>query len=299
MISRQTLAAIHIAKKDRGLDDDSYRDMLERVAKVRSAADLDDKAARLVLVEFERLGYVARPPTSPRKTFDRRPIANKARALWIGLHQLDEIDTGTDRALAAFVRRVTGKDAVAFCTNGDLGKVVEALKAWLARVGASADDNHAKLDPQRALVREQGRRLLDHRRHGDVGELGSLVSQIRQAGQLDGPHLNVLAGQLGVHVRRLRLGARRRPPLSTTRSSNMPSPISAGRLKSFVERIEKLEEERKAIGGDIKDVYSEAKGVGYDVKTMRKIIALRAMDAADRAEADTLLDVYKHALGML
>jgi uncharacterized protein (UPF0335 family) len=76
-------------------------------------------------------------------------------------------------------------------------------------------------------------------------------------------------------------------------------PISADRLKSFVERIEKLEEERKAIGGDIKDVYSEAKGVGYDVKTMRKIISLRSMDAADRAEQETLLDVYKHALGMV
>ena len=59
-------------------------------------------------------------------------------------------------------------------------------------------------------------------------------------------------------------------------------PISADRLKSFVERIEKLEEERKAIGGDIRDVYSEAKGVGYDVKTMRKIVSLRKMDAADR-----------------
>jgi uncharacterized protein (UPF0335 family) len=76
-------------------------------------------------------------------------------------------------------------------------------------------------------------------------------------------------------------------------------PISADRLKSFVERIEKLEEERKAIGGDIRDVYSEAKGVGYDVKIMRKIISIRKMDAADRDEQDALLDVYKHALGMV
>jgi len=76
-------------------------------------------------------------------------------------------------------------------------------------------------------------------------------------------------------------------------------PISADRLKSLVERIEKLEEERKSIGGDIKDVYSEAKGVGYDVGTMRAIVALRAKDASDRAEAETLLDVYKHALGMV
>ncbi|MCX7361955.1 MAG: DUF2312 domain-containing protein [Alphaproteobacteria bacterium] len=75
-------------------------------------------------------------------------------------------------------------------------------------------------------------------------------------------------------------------------------PISADRLKSFVERIEKLEEERQAIGGDIREVYGEAKGVGYDVKTMRKVVALRKMDAADRAEQETLLDVYKNALGM-
>jgi uncharacterized protein (UPF0335 family) len=75
-------------------------------------------------------------------------------------------------------------------------------------------------------------------------------------------------------------------------------PSSADRLKSFVERIEKLEEERHAIGSDIRDVYSEAKGVGYDIKTMRKIVALRKMDSADRAEQETLLDTYKHALGM-
>lgn len=80
---------------------------------------------------------------------------------------------------------------------------------------------------------------------------------------------------------------------------NRTGPISAERLKSYVERVEKLEEERKAIGGDIRDVYSEAKGVGYDVKTMRKIVALRRMDAADRDEQETLLDTYKHALGMI
>ncbi len=75
-------------------------------------------------------------------------------------------------------------------------------------------------------------------------------------------------------------------------------PISADRLKAFIERIEKLEEEKSAIQGDIKDVFSEAKGVGYDVKTMREIIRIRKMDAADRAEIETLIDVYKHALGM-
>jgi len=63
------------------------------------------------------------------------------------------------------------------------------------------------------------------------------------------------------------------PDGSAVSKKTKAGPISADRLKSFVERIEKLEEERKAIGGDIKDVYSEAKGVGYDVKTMRKIVS--------------------------
>jgi uncharacterized protein (UPF0335 family) len=70
------------------------------------------------------------------------------------------------------------------------------------------------------------------------------------------------------------------PDGSAVSKKTKAGPISADRLKSFVERIEKLEEERKAIGGDIRDVYSEAKGVGYDVKTMRKIVSLRSMDAA-------------------
>ena len=65
------------------------------------------------------------------------------------------------------------------------------------------------------------------------------------------------------------------PDGSAVSKKTKAGPISADRLKSFVERIEKLEEERKAIGGDIRDVYSEAKGVGYDIKTMRKIVSLR------------------------
>jgi uncharacterized protein (UPF0335 family) len=89
------------------------------------------------------------------------------------------------------------------------------------------------------------------------------------------------------------------PDGSAVSNKTKAGPIAADRLKSFVERIEKLEEERKAIGGDIRDVYSEAKGVGYDVKTMRKIVSLRKMDAADRDEQEALLDTYKHALGMI
>jgi uncharacterized protein (UPF0335 family) len=75
--------------------------------------------------------------------------------------------------------------------------------------------------------------------------------------------------------------------------------IAGDRLKSFVERIERLEEERKALSNDIKEVYAEAKGTGFDVKIMRQVIRLRRMDKDDLDEQDALIDVYKRALGKL
>jgi uncharacterized protein (UPF0335 family) len=67
-------------------------------------------------------------------------------------------------------------------------------------------------------------------------------------------------------------------------------------LKAFIERIEKLEEEKKAIADDIKDVYAEAKGNGYDVKALRQVIRLRKQDKDEREEHETLLDVYMRAM---
>lgn len=74
--------------------------------------------------------------------------------------------------------------------------------------------------------------------------------------------------------------------------------IAGEQLKSIIERIEKLEEEKTAIASDIKDVFLEAKGNGFDVKTLRTIIRLRKKDAAEREEEESLLDLYKRALGM-
>jgi uncharacterized protein (UPF0335 family) len=75
--------------------------------------------------------------------------------------------------------------------------------------------------------------------------------------------------------------------------------VAGERLKSFVERIEKLEEERTSLGADIREVYSEAKGSGFDIKIMRQVIRLRKMEPAERAEMDELLDIYKQAIGMI
>ncbi len=70
------------------------------------------------------------------------------------------------------------------------------------------------------------------------------------------------------------------------------------RLRLLIERIERLEEEKKGIADDIRDVYAEAKAVGYDPKIMRQVVRLRKMKPDDRSEMETILDVYKNALGL-
>jgi uncharacterized protein (UPF0335 family) len=69
-------------------------------------------------------------------------------------------------------------------------------------------------------------------------------------------------------------------------------------LRSFIERIERLEEEKKALADDIREVYSEAKGSGFDAKVMRQVVKLRKMESADRQEHEAMLDLYLGALGM-
>jgi len=75
--------------------------------------------------------------------------------------------------------------------------------------------------------------------------------------------------------------------------------IAGERLRSFIERIERLEEEKRTLAADIKEGYAEAKGTGFDAKTMRQIIRIRRNDKDDLDEQETLLDIYKRALGML
>ena len=70
-------------------------------------------------------------------------------------------------------------------------------------------------------------------------------------------------------------------------------------LKAFVERIERLEEEKKAIADDVRDVYAEAKGNGFDVKALRTVVRLRKQDVNERKEQEAILETYLHALGML
>ncbi|MEI9428655.1 DUF2312 domain-containing protein [Mesorhizobium sp. Cs1299R1N3] len=75
--------------------------------------------------------------------------------------------------------------------------------------------------------------------------------------------------------------------------------VAAGQLRALIERIERLEEEKKTVGDDIKEVFAEAKGTGFDTKAIRKIIALRKKDQAERQEEESILDLYMAALGMV
>ena len=85
----------------------------------------------------------------------------------------------------------------------------------------------------------------------------------------------------------------------TVTEAEMGGMVSAGQLRSIVERIERLEEEKREVADAIKEVYAEAKGNGFDTKAIRKIVALRRKDAQEREEEQAILDLYMSALGML
>lgn len=82
-------------------------------------------------------------------------------------------------------------------------------------------------------------------------------------------------------------------------SSESPLGVTGERLRSFIERVERLEEEKQALAEDIKEVFAEAKGTGFDVKIMRKIISMRKQDLNERKEEEALLETYMAAIGMV
>ena len=83
-----------------------------------------------------------------------------------------------------------------------------------------------------------------------------------------------------------------------TEGEARPGGIAAEQLRSYIERIERLEQEKTDLAATIREVYAEAKGNGFDAKVMRQIVRLRKMDRADLQEQEQLLDLYRHALGM-
>lgn len=131
---RRDLAKIHIAAKDLHLTEDAYRTLLESVAGVTSAADLDADGRREVLACLRRLGW--EPRGGPRRRAHAGPAgpqAAKIAALWGALHRAGKVRHGDASALRRFVLRMTGVEALEWLTARQANAVIEALKSWLAR----------------------------------------------------------------------------------------------------------------------------------------------------------------------
>jgi len=132
---RAMLAKVHVAKKQMGLDDASYRAVLQRVTSHDSAADCTDRQLHTLLAEFRRLGWSS---FAPRARSDKAQV-RMIYAIWADIRPL--LDDADDEALRGFVRRQTrsavhpeGVDAPEWLNGADAGKVIEGLKGWLARL---------------------------------------------------------------------------------------------------------------------------------------------------------------------
>lgn len=139
------LAKVQIARKELGLDDDTYRAVLERLTGQRTAKGLDDRRLGLVLEEFKAKGWkpkvvagakTASPPKSGRRPADH-PVARKARALWISLHQLGVVENGSEQALEAFAKRQLAVDALQWADQAQAEPLIKGLKAMAERAGWS------------------------------------------------------------------------------------------------------------------------------------------------------------------
>jgi uncharacterized protein (UPF0335 family) len=120
---------------------------------------------------------------------------------------------------------------------------------------------------------------------------------IGHAGAAQGSAFKTRKGPIMMNIdsTSIRIGTRDVPPLPGDNSSK----FAADQLRALVERIERLEEDKKAVADDIRGIYIEAKGDGYDVKALRALIRMRKMTPEDRAEQEAILDTYMHALGMI
>ena len=141
MPTRADLAKIHIAKKELGLTDEEYCDILREQFHKNSAKDLTAGQAFRLLGYFRQKGWKPKSRQGALAGFAIPPDgqSRKILALWISLHKSGQVCNGSDQALLKFVRRLTGRDRLEWCTSAEKNKVIEALKDWTDRGGAGHD----------------------------------------------------------------------------------------------------------------------------------------------------------------
>ncbi len=143
-VERAILAKIHIAKKELGLSDELYRDILQSRYKKDSAAKLNRFQAEDLVAHFKKQGFKVKrkaggKASSSSPTYDK-PMARKIVALWINMALAGTIRYSSDAALQAYVKRMTGVANLAWCDDSQLFKLIEALKKWAKREGVTLDE---------------------------------------------------------------------------------------------------------------------------------------------------------------
>lgn len=194
---RALIKAVHVAAKAKGLDEDTRRDKIALVTGgKRSSSDCTDAELRRVL---DAINGAARP--SGRKPADT-PIAKKARALWMSLHALGLVDSPSESALSAWVKRQYKVDDLAFVRPSDGFAIVEGLKKWAGRAGVNWAEHK---DPRRCVLTAQWRLLV--RAHAapaiDLAAHAYSVAGVVSVALVSGAALDKLINDLGARVRQL------------------------------------------------------------------------------------------------
>lgn len=127
---QKDIQMIHIAKQQLGMDEETYRSMLWTVARVKSSTELDFVGRRNVIAHLEARGFKR---TRPARKLADDPQSKKIRALWLDLHKAEKVRNPSEEALAAFVKRQTGCEALQWLSGKQASDVIEELKKWLER----------------------------------------------------------------------------------------------------------------------------------------------------------------------
>jgi phage gp16-like protein len=127
-LRKRELALIHMAKTQLAMDDDAYRAMLRQAAGVNSAKDLDWKGRAKVLEHLKACGF--KPGTRPKRPLADDPRSRLIRHLWLDLHKRGRVRNPSEKALAAFVKRITGVEALQWLSAEQAGQVIGALREW-------------------------------------------------------------------------------------------------------------------------------------------------------------------------
>ena len=135
---QRLIRLIHVAKRDLQMADDTYRDILQRIGKKASSADLTIPELEKVLEHLKRSGFKVRSKVKPAKATPSRPLAQdseskKIRALWLFLHELGALQNPSEEALAAYVKRITKVDALQWINGYQAETLIESMKKWAMR----------------------------------------------------------------------------------------------------------------------------------------------------------------------